>query len=410
MKIVSSFLLLNLLITGLTFKAAGQSAGENRVPVNKINDLAAAIGKKYAPDRRTAIFQILRDSAGNQYLQTTEINAGQKFSDTLIREGVSISVPIKTLPSAELGEKKSALVNVSVANFRSEPRNAAELATQALLGTPLDILKKEGYYYLVRTPDKYIAWLDAGALSIKTDLELKMWKQTRKIVFIADYGHAYQKPQINSQRVSDLVMGDILIHSGTEKGFVKVIYPDGKEAYIKQNLVTDFAHWSSKPAPAADEVIGIAKTMIGVPYLWGGTSVKGVDCSGFTKTAFFMNGIVIPRDASQQVLAGTSVPVLKSDTLNLTEALKNLKPGDLIFFAGGNKRKSDARVTHVAMYLGDGEFIHSSGQVRINSMKPGTANYEDFETRTVVAARRYIGHTGSEGIVPVSKHPAYVQK
>jgi len=410
MKIGFAFLPLYLLLICYTSKVTGQTTAADSVSVRKILDLSEAVRKVYAPDKRTAIFQVLKDSAGNHFFETTETEAAKKLADTLNSEGIKIPVPIKILPAKELGNKQYALVNVSVGNIRSDPRNAAELGTQTLLGTPLDILKKEGYYYLVRTPDGYISWLDAGAIASKTSAEMQTWKLGDKVVFIADYGHAFEKPNLKSQRISDLVMGDVLIKASSQRDFVKVIYPDGREGFIPQNQVTNFNEWAKKPVPNSSQVIEVAKTMIGVPYLWGGTSVKGVDCSGFTKTAFFMNGVVIPRDASQQVLVGEPVVVLKNGALDLPEALKNLKPGDLIFFAGGKNRPANARVTHVAMYLGDGEFIHSAGQVRINSMKPEAINYDDFETRTVVAARRYIGNIGTAGITAILKHPAYIQK
>ncbi|MEO6687046.1 MAG: NlpC/P60 family protein [Dyadobacter sp.] len=101
---------------------------------------------------------------------------------------------------------------------------------------------------------------------------------------------------------------------------------------------------------------------------------------------------------------------MKNDKLNLEEALKNLQSGDLLFFASGKNKLPDARVTHVALYLGNGEFIHASGNVRISSMKPDARNYDDFETRTVVAARRYLGNVGTTGIQSIAKHPAYLEK
>ena len=102
--------------------------------------------------------------------------------------------------------------------------------------------------------------------------------------------------------------------------------------------------------------------MLGVPYLWGGTSPKGNDCSGFTKTVYLMNGFVIPRDASQQVTAGKIVD----------ENLKfeGLEKGDLMFFGTPAKDGKKQRVTHVGIWLGNGkgEFIHSASNVHLSSV------------------------------------------
>ena len=88
------------------------------------------------------------------------------------------------------------------------------------------------------------------------------------------------------------------------------------------------------------------------------------------------------------------------------KALKNLKPADLLFFASGKNSNPNARVTHVAMYIGNGEFIHSAGTVRINSMLKDAANYDDFQTRTVVAAKRYIGVDDPQ-IQTIKNNPYY---
>ena len=377
-------------------------AAPDSILIKKIESIVRDVSKQYAPDKRTAVFTLVRDSLGGFNVETTSKSAAESFLDRIEDENLTFPLSIQLLPEASLNDRIFGLVNVSVGNIRSRPGNAEEMATQVLLGWQLDILKKQGGYYLIRTPDGYIGWLDEAAVSLKNRADIVHWNGSKRLIFIEDYGHAYSEANRQSLRVSDLVLGNILKYKGEKGGFYQVIFPDGRQGFVAKELVQEFNNWKRNTVASAASIIKVAKRMIGVPYLWGGTSIKGVDCSGFTKTAYFMNGLIIPRDASQQVLVGEPVDILTNDKLDTTKALNNLQTGDLLFFAGGADRKPNARVTHVALYLGDGQFIHSAGKVRINSMLSNAPNYDDFQSRTVVAARRYLNRIGSVGLERVN--------
>ncbi len=375
----------------------------------EILHIAEQVTKRYIPDKRTAVFEpVASDTLTNTYRFATTVPETVGYVDQLLAEIPipSARVTIAVLPDSSVMDRLAGVVNLSVANLRVQPNNQAELATQVLLGTVVDLLQQQDGYYRIRTPEGYIAWVSVSSITPMTLIESTHWKTAERVIFTADFGHSYTAPDERSLRVSDLVMGNILRAEGQSDGFLHVRYPDGREAYIRDELVSPFDAWLVTARPAAEHVIATAKTMMGIPYLWGGTSVKGVDCSGFTKTAYYMNGIVIPRDASQQVLAGLPVDVLSGDTLDREKALKHLRPADLLFFASGSDRPPSARVTHVALYLGDGEFIHAAGTVRINSLLPEAPHFDDFQTRTLVAARRYIGQP-DPALAPVATHGAY---
>lgn len=366
--------------------------------IKKATELAALTRSKYAPDKRTVVFNFAYDSVAGFEVETSSKAAAAYFWQQYQKAPINKPLSVRQLPDTTLADSVFGLVTVSVGNMRTEPKHAAEMASQVLLGWPVDVLKKANGYYLIRSSDGYISWIDAAAVSLKTKAELDGWKKSRKVIVTADYGHVYSSSDKKSLRVSDLVMGNVLAVEHVSDDFYSVVLPDGRKGYIEKVQVQDYDEWKRNLSPSAEAVLDVAKTMIGVPYLWGGTSVKGVDCSGFTKTAYFMNGFIIPRDASQQVLVGQPVEVLTNDTLDRSKALKNLKAGDLLFFAAGKNSSPHARVTHVALYMGDGEFIHSAGKVRINSILPDATNYGDFESRTIVAARRYLGQLGTNGI------------
>src|SRR5690606_17836877 len=294
------------------------------------------------------------------------------------------------------------ITNLSVANLRTHPSHSAEMATQATLGTPVDILKESRGYYFVRMPEGYLAWIDSYGVSVKTKDEMEDWTQAEKAIFVDDYGHSFAGKG-KTDRISDLVLGNILIVLDKQRKYWKVKHPDGREGFVPREQLRDFSDWKIKTRPDADGIINIAKRMIGAPYLWGGTSNKGVDCSGFTKVSYFMNGMIIPRDASQQAQVGLPVNIMKGEDLDVEQALKNLKKGDLIFFSASKGSRLNPPITHVAIYIDKGEFIHAAGMVRINSFVPDAPNF-DRQSLTIVGAKRYLdGNNDSIKTVLTSK-------
>lgn len=274
-----------------------------------------------------------------------------------------------------------ALVTISAANLREKPDYAAEMGTQALMGTPVKVLQfPEGDYWVqVQTPDGYKAWVNEMALKQMTVEEYSAWKASDRVIVTAYFTFFYETPDVKSAHVSDAVMGDIVESLGVEDGFNKVRIPDGRIAYVPVADVADLAEWvAARPADGETDlqrVMETAKAMTGVPYLWGGSSLKGVDCSGLTQYVYFLSGYMLPRNASAQCKAGEPVDV--------SQGLGNLQAGDLVFFAS-----KTGRISHVALYLGEGRIIQSSQLVRTSSLVEGDP---DFYPRKVVQACRIIG-------------------
>jgi cell wall-associated NlpC family hydrolase len=391
------------LIIILSFFIGGVKAQSD---TSAYRSVAAEVQKKYAPDKRSVYFnmQIRGDSVRLESTSETAILEFEKVKPTMQNvKFTSVLLPAKSLNGLVYG-----VANISVGNNRSNPQHGAELMTQTLLGTPVEIFKRQGGFYLVKTPDGYLAWTDGGALAVMNEQTFKDWQKADKVIFTADYGHAFSKADVNSTRVSDLVNGNILQVLGEENGFYKVSFPDKRIAFIPKAQAGIYKQWLKRPNPNATAILATAQTLLGVPYLWGGTSIKGVDCSGFTKTAYFLNGIIIPRDASQQALVGDAIDILENDTVSVAKCLANLQPGDLLFFSGAKRRGiNGGRVTHTAIYMGNGEFIQSAGMVRINSIVPTAANYEGGQVSTLVGARRILTAIGKPEITRVDHHEWY---
>ncbi|GAB2766509.1 C40 family peptidase [Rhabdobacter roseus] len=339
---------------------------------------------QYAPDRRVAIFEITADEQGTLSGKTNLPEARQSLIRRLQEEKLTFNDQIQVLPAEVLGAETYGVVRVSVANIRSQPRDAAELATQALLGMPLKVLDKDRGWYLVQTPDQYIAWIDWGGMQRMDQAHFEAWQSTPKLIYLRPYGFSYEKEDAQGQTVSDLVAGDVLQLLATKKDFYHVKYPDGREAHVAQAEARPYHEWVGTLQLTEESLVQTARRMMGIPYLWGGTSYKGMDCSGFTKTIYYLNGWVLPRDASQQVHTG--------ELVDTSAGFEQLRPGDLLFFGTKATETTPEKVTHVGMWIGNQEFIHASGQIRTSSLDPAAPNYDAFERNRFLRAKRLLGN------------------
>jgi len=295
------------------------------------------------------------------------------------------------------------VVNVSANYMRESPDYTAELGTQNLMGTVVRIVDSDGYWLKVESPEPYTAWITDMGLAEMTETQLKEYMAAPKFIVTAEYSHVFVSPSEKGGRVCDLVMGDILRKTGAKKGkFTGVRLPSGQTGWVRKDAVTDFRSWAGKSRPTADNIVDLALEFVGVPYFWAGTSPKGFDCSGLTRTVFFMNGVLLPRNSSQQAKIGDPVDISKVADGDFSA----LKKGDLLFF--GNR--DTGRVTHVAIYMGDNHIVHSSLQVRVNSLRPGDPDYYENSHR-LLYARRVIGleDTG-KGITSIINSPAYFEQ
>jgi cell wall-associated NlpC family hydrolase len=374
--------------------------------IRRLNELSAMVQKKYAPDKRVEFYQLKQQNLSplTFKLEFSRPESAIELKSLLSAENLPVQINEEFLPSKDLGERIYGIANLSVINTRYGPDHAAEMATQAGLGTPLKVLKKERGHYFVRTPDNYLSWTESAGVTLLTKTEFENWQTAEKLIYTDLYGQAYSEASETSLPISDLVAGNIMQLISESNGFYKISFPDKRMAYIPVKKARLFDQWKDLPNPGAEEILRTARNFLGIPYLWGGTSVKGMDCSGFTKTSYFLNGIVLPRDASQQALVGEKLDINVADTVDIAKSLKTLKAGDLLFFAAN---KLTRRVTHTAIYIGNGEFIQAAGLVRINSMIKGAKNYDDFQSRTMVGARRMLTAIGEPEVTRVNKHPYY---
>ncbi len=367
---------------------------------NLLETLITEVKTEYAPDKRLALFNVEAVKKIDRYILKGESNlpnAVAALKDKLVTENIDFIDSIQLLPSRELERNTQAVINISVANLRSNPKHSAELATQATLGTPVKVLKKEGDWYYIQTPDKYLSWVDDGGVELMDKVRFAQWQTTDKIIYTKTYGHSYFGEQ-QKQIVSDLVAGDILEVIKYGAGHFIVGYPDGREAFVPKDEAEMYNSWLENLDPTAGNLVATSKTLMGVPYLWGGTSTKGMDCSGFTKTIYFLNGMVIPRDASQQVHIGKPIDSLK--------IFEKLEKGDLLFFGRKATDSTSEKVVHVGMWIGNNEFIHASEMVRISSMDKNAKNFDEWNLSRYLRTKRILKEKDA-GLISLSETPLF---
>ena len=369
--------------------------------------VTAAANAKKAPASQQALREIIRTCAPDSREAVTEVTvSGGKVpvlsgavSEAEIKDrilmraferGIRVVDSIRVLP-----DDRWAQVRISVANMRTKPGHASEMASQLIMGTPVRVLESNGSWWRVQGPDGYIAYVIDNSLVPKTTDEIKNWKNdaSRAVVTSRYQVRAYATPTTDNPRevVTDLVNGSIVSTGAVVEGRTHVVLPDGRVGWVDSGALTPISEWASQEFDA-DHILDMAYSMEGQPYLWGGTSTKSLDCSGLSKVSYLSNGIILMRDASQQATTGQRIEP--------SDALRDCRAGDLLFF--GNP--DTGRVTHVAIYDHDGHYVHSSGRVKRNSIDPTDPTY--LSTPFLHAVRIH-GNEGTRGITRAKDHPWY---
>jgi gamma-D-glutamyl-L-lysine dipeptidyl-peptidase len=265
----------------------------------------------------------------------------------------------------------SANVARPVANMYSKPSMDADVVSQTIYGTGVGILEEKPGWARVRTPDEYTGWMEEGALRKLGEGEPGYAASGRVARVVSLFANAYHEPDVTRHAPLLTVPFEtrlVVEAEPKEDGarWIQVLLVDRRTAWIQRGDVG----FDDAPLSVA-ALAGFSKRFLGLPYLWGGTSTFGFDCSGFVQMLYRRIGVMLPRDAQPQADWSGLVPVERA----------NLRSGDLLYFG-----QSPNKITHTGMYIGAGEFIdattHDHPAVQIDKL--GDA----YWTKLLVAARR----------------------
>lgn len=263
-----------------------------------------------------------------------------------------------------------AIVNQAICPLKLRPSHQCELADEALFGMVVEVLEESHTgWYQVETGYRYQGYAPSDCL-LMGESNVARWEALPKLVILKNSCDILSAPNVQGWCMVSLNRGCLVSPVGEilEGGWQKVSLPDGREGFSKSGFLGDYHQTPSfeEEDQLRAAVVRTAMSYMGTHYRWGGKTPQGVDCSGLVSMAYLLNGVVIWRDAS--IKEGFALRKINPD---------DMKKGDLVFFPG-----------HVAMYLGRGEFLHSTARngsdgVVLNSFDPNHPRYSLDLAKTI---------------------------
>ena len=273
----------------------------------------------------------------------------------------------RVLPSEPLQAEKYGFVKSSRAKTYGNPVEPRETMTEDFIGDPLFILDYgEGDTYLVHSSEGYIGYIDAEHV-VRVDAErFAEYRSGTTATFMKPFQAGDELTIPAGARLR------VVSRGGTD---AVMELPTGETVEVPENILEIRA---AGPPAEALEAVATAKQLLGTPYVWGGKSETGVDCSGLVQASYKAQGYNLARDAYMQAYAGE---------LTATRwCRETMMPGDLMYFLG-----STGRITHTAIYIGDDLFIEATSPVaKISSLDPEHPDYSARRDRGFCFAKRVV--------------------
>ena len=261
-----------------------------------------------------------------------------------------------------------ATVCAAIAPLYANPEKGT-LIDEVLFGMTVTVDQKQNGFCHVVTHYRYEGWMPVECLYFEN---AEQWQQEAELTVIAPFADLLSQPKVQGVCLTSVPRGGFVVPAGQpEKGWQPVSLPHGQTGWLAESYLQRRRTSAdlSDPARLRQALCDTAKSYLGAQYRWGGKTPLGIDCSGLVSMAYMLNGIIIYRDA--KLMDGFDLHAIP---------VSEVRPADLLFFPG-----------HVAMYLGQGLFIHSTGHQGtegccIASFSPEDKRYREDLARSVQAA------------------------
>jgi gamma-D-glutamyl-L-lysine dipeptidyl-peptidase len=278
---------------------------------------------------------------------------GDMRASTLRATAVLLTAVFGLASAASAESTRQAVVLATVENMYSQASPDKDVVSQALLGQVVGILEARDGFARIETPDRYTGWVPASALFEYPDPKAPRYATSGLLAEVTSLmANVYRDPDVTRARPKTLAplgarLEVVKPAEEPQRRWITVRLPSGEAAYVQSGDVRLVEAGAARTRGSEADLVATARRFSGVPYLWGGMSVHGLDCSGLTSRVYALNGVDLPRDADLQFDDPRARAVERAD----------LRPGDLVFF--GQKK-----ITHVGMYVGDGRFINATTHTR----------------------------------------------
>ncbi len=323
----------------------------------------ADIRAQHVPDLRAGVFDVVLTATPDGIRMTGQTTQPAAIDELMAAieardPGVRVFDNVIRLPDPDLGDGRSAVVTAAVAPVYADPRLPAPQISQVVMGVRVDVLSRAGAWIRVRGEDGYLGWVHQGYVTLGDASWATSWERGLGGESVVSLGAELVDEQ--DRTLSRPPWGARLVRQGG--GYV---LPDGRAGTLASGEVVDVDRLADRFPPRGESVARTARRWHGAPYLWGGVTQSGVDCSGLSQSVLWMHGVALPRDSDLQAKVGHAVEA--------GEDFASLAAGDLVFFA-----EESERISHVAICLGGPLIIHSAlnnGGVEVNDLT-GTAEFE----------------------------------